>query len=63
MGHTSKWNTFAADNGWPLMRPDGGYPYERYHGDMGRFADGIDWKTRVWGKLRVVHPCVSQGTC
>jgi hypothetical protein len=37
-----------------------GYPFERYHGEMGRFADGIDWKTQVWSKLRVIDPCVSQ---
>src|SRR5918994_1783202 len=63
MGYASKWNSFAASNGWPLMQPDGGYPYERYHGEMGRYADGIDWKTTVWSKLRVIDPCVSKGTC
>ena len=63
LGYDSQWNAFAANNGWPLMQPDAGYPFERYHGDMSNNADGIDWKKQVWSKLRVIDPCVSQGTC
>jgi len=50
-GQEDKWRTFAKQVGAPYYAPDDVYVLN--------LKDGVDWAS----KLRVVAPCVSQGTC
>ena len=50
-GHEDRWEKHARDNGVPYYAPDDVYIYN--------MREGVDWQSR----LRVVDPCVSQGTC
>jgi hypothetical protein len=63
LGKANPWINWAKTNKWPLMPADSGYPFDRYHGDWSLNADGINWKTQVWSKLRVIDPCVTTQTC
>jgi hypothetical protein len=50
-GHEDPWVRFAKDNGVPYYAPDDVYVFN--------MREGVDWQSR----LRVVDPCVTQGTC
>jgi len=50
-GKPDKWVEFAKAQGVPYYAPDARWIFN--------LRDGVDWK----GRLRVVDPCVSQGTC
>jgi hypothetical protein len=50
-GHEDPWERYAKDNGVPYYAPDDVYVFN--------LREGVDWQSR----LRVVDPCVSQGTC
>lgn len=50
-GYEDRWEKFARDNAVPYYAPDDVYVFN--------MREGVDWQSR----LRVVDPCVSQGTC
>lgn len=50
-GKEDKWVRFAKENDVPYYAPDDVYVFN--------IRDGVDWKSR----LKVVDPCVAQGTC
>ena len=60
MGADDLWLTMAKAEGWSYT-PSGAY--KGYTGTFHNGDDGLDWRTQVWSKLRVIDPCVSQKTC
>ena len=58
LGHEPKLEAFAKRQGWTAVEDDLGERSGRTF-YLGRFGEGVDWRSR----LRVVHPCVSAGTC
>lgn len=60
VGADDAWLSMAKANGWSYY---GVAPYKGYTGAFHNGDDGIDWRATVWSKLRVIDPCVSQGTC
>jgi hypothetical protein len=52
------WLKFAEDNGWPFYAPDNTL-VGTFHND----DDGMNWDAQVWTNLKVLDPCVAQGTC
>jgi hypothetical protein len=57
-GFADKWLDYGKAQGWSFYSPDGAYVASW---DM--TADGIDWKNQIWSRLKVLDPCISQGTC
>ena len=63
-GRPDQWLAVARKYGWAYDDgSDPSYPFANYTGSMRNDDDGIEWTQRVWSRLRVVAPCVSDGTC
>jgi hypothetical protein len=55
--YDDKWVKFAQSNNWSFFAPD-----QNYVGDLsGVTSDELG--EDIWERLRVIHPCVSEGTC
>ena len=58
VGAADRWLQFATANGWTWYDPD-----KTWVGSWDLNADGIDWMSKVWSRLRVIDPCVTEGNC
>jgi hypothetical protein len=74
LGAADRWETFAQANGWDQFDPDGTGPKpivrvgKLYGEDLDPtkpdpLGDPGHWIERVWSKLEVIDPCVSERTC